>query len=92
MAQRYQDTSVDLDMIERCQMHAQAAPCSFCALIQALKDGTVPPAELCPERDKRGARCGLKDAHVGLPHMRWAQPGEVPYVPGPGNSIVSWPA
>ena len=53
-------------------------------------------AELqCPAVDRKGLRCERGAGHERLEvdnvHKRYAVEGEAPYLPGPGNSIVSWP-
>ena len=50
---------------------------------------------ICSAVDRKGLRCERLADHVHLEddnsHKRYAVEGEAPYVPGPGNSIVSWP-
>ena len=55
--------------------------------VQAMLAGTV--TDRCETVDKKGHRCGLPK-HQGPVHSRMAQPGEPPYLPGVGNSIITW--
>ena len=56
---------------------------------------TSGPAEpICEAVDRKGLRCQRSAGHeneVDSAHKRYAVEGEAPYLPGPGNSIVSWP-
>ena len=51
---------------------------------------------ICSAVDRKGLRCERPASHVVYlqgdnAHKRYAVEGEAPYLPGPGNSIVSWP-
>lgn len=55
--------------------------------IEAMKAGTV--TDRCETKDAKGHRCGLA-IHKGRIHMRYAQPNELAFIPGPGNSVITW--
>ena len=57
-----------------------------------MADGLI---GICSAVDRKGLRCEREAGHEALEednaHKRYAVEGEAPYIPGPGNSIVSWP-
>ncbi len=53
-------------------------------------EGVTVSQSQCQAIDSKGLRCE-RDAHTEGLHQRHAVPGELPYVEGPNNSIVSWP-
>ena len=62
--------------------------------MRGLRADMADPVATCPAVDRKGLQCEREAGHEALEdnvHKRYAVEGEAPYVPGPGNSIVSWP-
>ena len=62
--------------------------------MRGLRADMADPLTRCPAVDRKGLQCEREAGHEALEdnaHKRYAVEGEMPYVSGPGNSIVSWP-